>query len=94
MNTIRITVTGKVYKVGYLYFVKQIADRYHISGNVRYKGNRQVVILASGKEDRLEKFLTYCRLGCLGSKIQNVSVSELHPEYSSTGYPMKIIEKL
>jgi acylphosphatase len=94
MNTIRITVTGKVYKVGYRYYVKQMADLLEIIGNVRYAGNRKVIIEAQGKDHNLDKFITFCQLGCPGSSIKNILIKEAPDMNSKENRAMQIIDYL
>jgi len=93
MKAIRIVVTGKVCKVGYRYFVKQMADRYGISGSMRYTGNRGVEVIASGSDSQLEKFMNYCRIGCPGSKILRFHVTELPGYQFAKDLTMKIIDE-
>jgi acylphosphatase len=93
MKAIRIVVTGRVCKVGYRYFVKQMADRCEISGSVRYSGNRSVEIIASGSESQLEKFITYCKIGCPGSKILRFHVTELPGYQFAKDFSMKITDE-
>jgi len=79
MKSLQIIVTGKVYKTGYRFFVKQVASVFEISGDIAYsKNNRQVIIRASGEEVKLEKFISFCRLECTGSilKLLRISNSE------------------
>jgi len=77
MKSLQIIVTGKVYKTGYRFFVKQVASVFEISGDIAYsKNKRQVIIRASGEEEKLEKFISFCRLGCPGSNIAHLRISD------------------
>ena len=76
MKNILIIITGKVYKTGFRYFVKQMAERNSITGTVKYSGNNSIIIEANGGDKALNIFISYCRLGCFGSEVNNVSISE------------------
>ena len=76
MKAIRISVKGKVYKVGYRFYIKQVAEKNGISGKVFYQRKNQVLIYASGKPKDLEKFVALCRLGCPGSVIEHMTITE------------------
>ena len=75
-KNVQIIISGKVYKTGFLYFAKQIAERNGITGTVKYTDGHSVKIEATGAEKALNKFIGYCRIGCIGSEVSNVSISE------------------
>jgi acylphosphatase len=79
MANFQITITGKVYKVGFMYYVKQIALRNDIQGVARYTDNLSVLIKAQGKNSSMDKFMNYCRLGCVGSEIEGFEIKEIAP---------------
>jgi len=76
MKNLHITLTGKVYKVGLRYFIKQMAKHYGIVGTVRYRDDTTIAINASGNKEKMDRFLTFCKLGCPGSDIDNMSIHE------------------
>ncbi|MCD4737201.1 MAG: acylphosphatase [Bacteroidales bacterium] len=76
MNNLKIHISGKVYKVGFRYYVKQLAERNSITGTVQYADNHSILIKASGNEKALDIFISYCRLGCFGSQVNNISITE------------------
>jgi len=76
MKNLQIHITGKVHKVGFRYFVKQMAERLEISGSVKYSPDHSILINASGNDKSLDKFISFCRLGCIGSDVKNISLSE------------------
>jgi len=53
-----------------------MAERLEISGSVKYSPDQSVVIEASGGEKSLDQFISFCRLGCIGSQVENISLSE------------------
>lgn len=79
MINLHIILTGKVYKVGLRYFIKQMAKRCGIIGTVRYQDDSTIAIDATGQKDNINHFLNYCRLGCPGSDIQDINIKEKIP---------------
>jgi len=77
MKNLHILISGKVYKTGFRYFVKQMAENLGITGSVKYSPNHSVLIQASGTDTALNKLIGFCRLGCIGSLVENVSISEM-----------------
>ena len=75
MKNLRIHISGKVYKVGFRYFVKQQAIRAGITGTVCYLDNNTLIIEASGNDEALNKFINFCRIGTIGSQIESITIS-------------------
>ena len=84
MQNLYIQITGKVHKVGFRYFIKQMAEKYSISGIVKYSSDKSLLVEASGKEKSLNKFISFCRLGCIGSEVENISISEMPSTWRQT----------
>ena len=76
MKNIKIQISGKVYKVGFRYFVKQMAEKLGVAGTVKYSPDHKVIIEASGSDMALNQLIGFCRLGCLGAEVENISVTE------------------
>ena len=76
MQNITIQISGKVYKVGFRYFIKQMAEKLDVAGCVKYSPDHKVIVEASGSKVDLDQLIGYCRLGCFGSDVENISVSE------------------
>ncbi len=53
-----------------------MAENLGVSGSVKYSHDHSVFIEVSGNEKSLDKFIGYCRLGCIGSEVENISLSE------------------
>jgi len=84
MKNIRIIVSGKVHKVGYRYYVKQIAESLNIKGTVKYTSTPNVEIEASGSPKSLDELINFCRIGCVGSEVKDILVTDINPRnYSS-----------
>jgi len=76
MHNIRIFIEGKVYKTGYRFFVKQIADQLYINGKVQYLDDG-IMIEASGEQAKLDEFIRLCRIGNFDSKIKSIKVNNV-----------------
>jgi acylphosphatase len=80
MPSLKITITGKVYHTGYRYFLKQKATQLQIKGCVFYCPDLSVEILATGENDYMELFITYCRIGNKDSYVEDVNLSQIPPD--------------
>jgi len=90
MKNIRIYISGKVHKTGFLFFAKQMARQFNINGLVKYDTNLSVFIEAEGKYEALDLFVKYCQVGPVGSKIKSIHIEEgIVQNYKS----FKIIDK-
>ena len=84
MKNVVIKIEGKVFEVGFRYYVKQMAENFDILGTVRYNKDQSIEIEASGQENSLDKFISYCRLGSLGSEVRQISISDSIPKTHSS----------
>ena len=76
MQNIKIQISGKVYKVGFRYFIKQMAEKFGVAGTVKYSPDHKVIVEASGSNIALNQLIVYCRLGCFGAEVENISIVE------------------
>ena len=77
MNNMQIHIKGKVYKVGFRYYLKQMASVNHISGYVKYDTDHSLLVEVQGSEDDIHNFVKYCRLGCMNSDVTEISMKDL-----------------
>jgi acylphosphatase len=77
MRAIRIKITGRVYRTGYRYYVKQKASKLNIRGGVLYCPDRSVEIIAVGEKNDLDEFLKQCMIGNKDSKTEKMSITEI-----------------
>jgi acylphosphatase len=63
MNSIHITVHGRVQGVGFRWQTVKAANRYGIKGTVRNLPDGSVFIEAEGKKPALDAFTEWCRQG-------------------------------
>ena len=72
MATIHLIIRGKVQGVFYRATAKKVADNMGITGNVQNTDGGDVEIWASGLEDQLKKFISWCREGSSGARVEEV----------------------
>ena len=77
MRNIQIHITGKVYKVGFRYYLKQMASVNHVSGYVKYDTDHSLMLEVQGNEADIDKFVKYCWLGCMSSTVSEVSLKDV-----------------
>jgi acylphosphatase len=75
MQSLQITLTGKIQNTGFPFYVKQFAELNHIKGTVHISGNISIIIEAEGEESNLDRFIEYCRIGPLGASVFTLNVA-------------------
>lgn len=78
-RAVHMVVKGKVRRVGFRRFAKQSADQLGLTGWVRNRRQGDVEILAVGKKELLETFLSKVRHGPKNAIVQDVSVQWQEP---------------
>jgi len=63
MPTIHLLIKGKVQGVYYRASAKEVADRLHVTGWIRNTREGHVEVLASGSEEDVRRFITWCKRG-------------------------------
>lgn len=71
-----IRLYGRVQKVGFRYFVYQLASELSVKGFVKNLPDGSVYVEAEGDDNTLEVFISHCRLGPSHSVVKEVMVSE------------------
>jgi len=72
----RLIVKGTVQGVFFRQFVKENADKYHISGFVRNLEDGDVEIIAEGEKENLGRFTNEIKQGPPHAQIRNVKLEE------------------
>lgn len=67
-------IDGHVQGVGFRYFVRESAARLPLTGWVRNLRDGRVELVAEGKREDLERFLSTVRVGPRGSQVTDVRV--------------------
>lgn len=79
-----IKITGAVFKTGFRYYLKAKADFSGVTGMVFYEHDKSVGVIASGCEEKINKFLKYCKVSFSPVQIDKPKIIEiLHQEFSS-----------
>ena len=76
MKHLKLTITGKVQRVGFRFSAMEAAYRFSIHGFVVNSGYNSVAIEAEGTSENLELFVAWCRKGPLGAKVESVEIQE------------------
>ena len=77
MKNLRIHISGKVYKVGFRYYLKQMASVKHVKGYVKYDTDHSLLLEVQGNENDIDEFVKYCRLGCMSSTVSEVLLKDV-----------------
>ena len=77
MKTVRLLIKGKVQGVFYRATAKDVADLTGVKGWVRNLPDNDVEIIATAPEDKLQKFINWCKQGPPKAKVDEVIVEEL-----------------
>lgn len=83
LQTISITVSGKVQGVYYRQSTRETARRLGITGQVKNLPDGNVQIIATGMKEQLEAFIEWCKKGppravVAGVDVQEVSLQMFH----------------
>ena len=77
LQTISITVTGKVQGVFFRHSAKEKALMLGITGKVMNLQNGDVMIIATGTNEQLKAFTEWCRQGPPKAKVLSIKIIEL-----------------
>jgi len=76
LQTITITVNGKVQGVFYRQSTKDIAIQIGVTGHVKNLADGAVEITATGTKEQLDQLLTWCRQGPPRALVSSIDVRE------------------
>lgn len=71
-----ITIFGNVRNVGFRFCAMQRAYIDGVAGYIKYSKNNSIFIEVEGEDNQLQNFLTWCRKGPVGSKVENIEILE------------------
>lgn len=77
MKTYVFRVYGFVQGVGFRFFVKNLAESKHVTGNVRNLEDGSVEIFATMDESVLEEFFLSLRNGSAFAKVRDIKIKEI-----------------
>ncbi len=72
-----IKVMGRVQGVGFRYYVQSSARRCGLNGYVRNLPDRSVYIIAQGREELIDSFCEYLRLGNGFSRVDGLIMEKI-----------------
>ncbi len=84
LQTITITVSGKVQGVFYRQSTKDIALKLGIKGYVKNMDNGDVYIKATATKELLDQFCEYCKTGPPKAIVQSILITEVPLEEFKT----------
>ena len=83
MKTVSITVKGKVQGVFYRQTAKEKAQEFGISGKVMNLPNGDVQVIATGHDEKIDRFIDWCRQGPLKATVTGLEIRDLPDEVFS-----------
>ena len=75
----RIKVTGQVQGVGFRWYAASEARKLGITGYVKNIPDGSVYIEAEGRQDRLDRYVEWCRRGPGFSEVDDIVVKKAEP---------------
>jgi acylphosphatase len=75
----RWCVAGRVQGVGFRWFVREIARRHGVTGDVRNLADGRVEVRAAGQPAQLASVLEQVRRGPRGARVDGVEVTRIDP---------------
>jgi acylphosphatase len=76
MRTVHLIIKGKVQGVYYRASAKDVAKEVGVTGWVKNMPDGNVEAIVSGSEERVEKFIEWCRKGPKNAEVSEVIVSD------------------
>lgn len=76
MTHVNITVTGKVQRIGFRFTSMQEALKLGVRGFVMNVDHDKVYLEAEGEEEKVEKFIEWCKTGPTWAKVKQISVEK------------------
>ena len=83
---VNLTISGKVQRVGFRYFVLRHAQELGINGWVSNKSNGDVEALAQGEKADLEQFIAKVKEGTTFSRVDNVNLEWMNKDEQYFGF--------
>ena len=77
MKSISISIKGKVQAVFFRKYTKDKADELLLTGFVKNLSDGSVYVEATGSDDALNKFVTWCHHGPLLANVQSVETNQI-----------------
>ena len=81
MKKLHIIITGKVQRVGFRYWLHQIANEKNVYGWVKNKNTNEVEAVFLGEEKKVDEIIKLCRNGPISSNVESVKIEDYKQEY-------------
>jgi acylphosphatase len=75
MPTVHLLIKGKVQGVSYRFSAREIAQRLSLTGWVKNTAEGHVEAMATGNEEALQQFISWCKKGPSGAKVTEVLIN-------------------
>jgi acylphosphatase len=82
----RFIVKGRVQRVGFRFFVENVAQREGIQGYVRNQHDGSVEVVAEGDADAMQRFEMAVRRGPAGARVDDVDTIDVEPSSRFAGF--------
>lgn len=76
MKYIHLLIKGKVQGVFFRQSIKQLADSLKLVGFVRNVDDDKVEVCVKGKEDKIQKLISFCKKGPVWAEVKKIDVEE------------------
>ena len=81
-----LVISGKVQRVGFRYWMQNLAINNSIDGWVKNKSSGDVEALIIGQEKEVQKLIKQCKIGSSSATIQNIQINDYDQDYSKEGF--------
>lgn len=78
-KSLQIKIFGRVQGVSFRYYTQQKARELRIRGYVKNMPDGSVHIEATGKEDKMDQFVNFCRQGPSMARVDNLETENTDP---------------
>lgn len=89
MKNVSIRIHGRVQGVGFRYHTQKIAKENNINGIVKNMVDGSVYIEASGANNEIDHFVSWCHRGPQWAYVEQVEVSEMHQDKQYFSFNIK-----
>ena len=81
-----IIISGKVQRVGFRYWMKNLAIKNNISGWIKNKTSGDVEALIIGQEKEIRELIKLCEIGPGSAIVNRVQINNYDKDYSKEGF--------
>lgn len=89
IRRVRLRIYGHVQGVNFRFLARRQAQSLGVSGWIRNLAGGWVEAEAAGSPDRVEAFLTWCRHGPSGARVDRLEVEEGNSQATLSGFQIR-----